>query len=665
MATDATFVTNVNLSNNELRNAKAQVLAADPSGVEGKFIYNSTDKQLKFYNGTAWVSGGAAVANLTGQASAFGQSAANGSASTAARSDHYHALPAHDASAHSAIKLSDLAAPAANLAMGGYKLTGLAAGTTNGDSLRYEQVVGVYAPLASPSFTGTVSVPTLAIPSVNTGNPIFMVGTDILNATDVFKLAPSSGNHGGFALNVGLDTSDPMISFTAKDDTNGVIGTIGFTATGGGTITMNKNLAFTTARKITGLAAGTVNGDALRYEQVIGVYAPLNSPTFTGTVTLPSTTSIGTITSTELGYIDGLTSSAQTQLNAKVTGPASATDNRVARFDGTTGKLVQNSPMSVDDAGGVTGVNDMQMTGFLKVGSIYGALGQGATAFYFDGNDWVLPQQSKLGYDFNANSNRITNLADGVAATDAATVGQIQAASQGLSVKQSVRAASAFTGPNPPSGVGAGMSLGITPDNGDRILVKNQSTGSQNGIYIVNTGGAWTRATDFDTTEKIGKNAFVFVEEGTFADTGWVLTNDTPITVGTTTMVWRQFSGAGAFTAGNGLTQSGTTFHVGTAVGGGLIANADDLAIDFYTGWQQTGVTQRVARKVSQVIGGMGPTFTVDHFLGTRDVTVTIRQTAAPYAVVHAGVEITSDTQITVTTAYALNPDELTVVVVG
>lgn len=84
--------------------------------------------------------------------------------------------------------------------------------------------------------------------------------------------------------------------------------------------------------------------------------APLASPTFTGTVTLPSTTSVGSVTGTELGYLGGVTSAIQTQFAGKVSGPGSATDNAIARFDATTGKLVQNSGVIVDDSNNVTGI---------------------------------------------------------------------------------------------------------------------------------------------------------------------------------------------------------------------------------------------------------------------------------------------------------------------
>ena len=107
---------------------------------------------------------------------------------------------------------------------------------------------------------------------------------------------------------------------------------------------------------------------------------------------------------------------------------------------------------------------------------------------------------------------------------------------------------------------------GVSLSAGDRVLVKDQSTGSQNGVYVVVDGGSWTRATDFDSNTEVTDGTFFFVEQGTVnADSGWVLTTNNPITVGTTALVFSQFSGAGQITAGTGLSKSGNTLSVDAA----------------------------------------------------------------------------------------------------
>jgi hypothetical protein len=137
---------------------------------------------------------------------------------------------------------------------------------------------------------------------------------------------------------------------------------------------------------------------------------------------------------------------------------------------------------------------------------------------------------------------------------------QVSASAQGLDVKQSVRVAT--TGNITLSGTQTidGVSLSA----GDRVLVKDQTDGTENGLYVVVDGGAWTRTTDADSDSEVTAGLFTFVTEGTsYADTGWVVSTNDDITVGTTAITFTQFSGAGQYSGGDGLTLSGTTFAVG------------------------------------------------------------------------------------------------------
>lgn len=181
------------------------------------------------------------------------------------------------------------------------------------------------------------------------------------------------------------------------------------------------------------------------------------------------------------------------------------------------------------------------------------------------------------------NSQTITNLANPSAATDAANKAYVDSVATGLDVKQSVRAT---TTANIASLAGGAPNTvdGVTLAVNDRVLVKDQSTASQNGIYVVQTvgtgaNGTWVRATDFDSSAEVTAGAFTFVAEGTlYADSGWVLATNDVITLGTTALTWAQFSGAGAGTnAGAGLTKTGNTIDVGA--GTGIAVNADDIAL--------------------------------------------------------------------------------------
>lgn len=166
---------------------------------------------------------------------------------------------------------------------------------------------------------------------------------------------------------------------------------------------------------------------------------------------------------------------------------------------------------------------------------------------------------------FGMGGQKITNVAEPTLSTDAATKNYVDSVAQGLDVKASAVVATT-----------ANITLsgtqtidGIALVAGDRVLVKNQTTASANGIYVV-AAGAWTRSTDADTWAKL-VSAFVFIEKGTVgADTGWVSTVDAGGTLGSTAVTFSQFSGAGTYTAGTGLTLTGTQFSItNTAVTAG------------------------------------------------------------------------------------------------
>lgn len=201
--------------------------------------------------------------------------------------------------------------------------------------------------------------------------------------------------------------------------------------------------------------------------------------------------SASTVTSTELGYVSGVTSAIQTQF---------------------TGKL--------------------SLTG----GTMSGAIAMG--------------------------TNKITGLGSGTVATDAVNKGQLDAAIAGLTWKDAARVASAANVASLTTITATdfdGTAQGVTLITGDRVLLKNQTTTSENGLYEYD-GADLVRTTDMDGgTEADG--AAVFVQEGTYADSGWTQTEDS-VTIGTDAMVWSQFTASGAFTGGNGIDISGNTISV-------------------------------------------------------------------------------------------------------
>ena len=179
------------------------------------------------------------------------------------------------------------------------------------------------------------------------------------------------------------------------------------------------------------------------------------------------------------------------------------------------------------------------------------------------------------------NSQKITGLADPTADADAANKGYVDGVAQGLDVKDSVVATTTANG-TLSTAFANGQSIdGVTLQTGDRILIKNQSTASQNGIYNVNASGAPSRATDMATGGNAA-GAFVFVEQGTVnAENGFVCTSDTgSAVVGTNNLTFAQFSGAGQIIAGNGLDKSGNTLSVDLKPNGGLFIVNTEVAVN-------------------------------------------------------------------------------------
>lgn len=201
---------------------------------------------------------------------------------------------------------------------------------------------------------------------------------------------------------------------------------------------------------------------------------------------------------------------------------------------------------------------------------------EGANLYYTDARVRAnrLDQMTAPIASVSMNGQKITSLADPSSAQDAATKAYVDSVATGLTVKASVVAATTanitLSGPQTIDGVSVIA--------GDRVLVKNQTTGADNGIYVV-ASGAWSRASDADTSPEVTSGMFMFVQQGTVnGDASFVLTTPNPITLGTTALSFTQFSGAADLIGGAGLVRTANTFDViGTA--NRILVNADSIDI--------------------------------------------------------------------------------------
>lgn len=163
-------------------------------------------------------------------------------------------------------------------------------------------------------------------------------------------------------------------------------------------------------------------------------------------------------------------------------------------------------------------------------------------------------------------TNRITGVVDPTGAQDAATKNYVDGLTQGLSWKDSVRVATTANGTLASAFENGDTIDGVVLATGDRILIKDQTTGSQNGIYTVNASGAPTRADDASTGDEILMTA-VFVEEGsTNADTAWVLQTNAPITIDTTSLTFAQFGAGTSYSEGTGIDITGNVISLDVPV---------------------------------------------------------------------------------------------------
>lgn len=357
------------------------------------------------------------------------------------------------------------------------------------------------------------------------------------------------------------------------------------TSTLTGAITATAGMTGPLTTSSAAISGGTINGT------VIGGVTPL---AITGTTVTANTGFVGALTGNVTGNLTGNSTGTHT--------------------GGVTGNVTGNLTGNVTASTGTSTFNNVQIDGTLDmsagtVGTITGLATptnatDATTKSYVDTADAL--KLNLAGGTMSGNiamgGNKVTGLGTPTSDADAVTKSYVDAIAQGIDAKASVVAATT-----------ANITLsgtqtidGVAVIAGDRVLVKDQTTTSQNGIYLC-AAGSWTRSTDADAWAELVA-AYTFVEGGTTnGSNGFFCTVAAGGTLGSTAVTWTQFSGAGQITAGTGMVKSGNTLNVQTASSSRIVVGADEIDL------ASTGVSAGTYKSVTtdvygRITAGTNPT---------------------------------------------------------
>ncbi len=411
------------------------------------------------------------------------------------------------------------------------------------------------------SAAGTVNVATNLSISGDTGSDTISLLNDTLNVV------------GGEGIDTSINSSTNTLTIAAEDASSSNKGVASFSSAGftvtAGNVVLNDNVV----QNIT-TDSGAINmaGNAITILGGEGIDVTHSGTTITVAGEVATGSNLG------VASFDG--------------GDFTVTAGAVSiKNAGVSNAQLENSSVTIGSTSVSLGGTSTTLAGLTEL-TVDNLNINGNTITATDTNGGITLDPNGTGH-VSVSGALLRDVATPLSPTDAANKAYVDAVAEGLHIHASVLAATtapiagSVTYDNGTDGVGATLTTdtpmnsmdGYSLVNGDRVLIKNQANAAHNGIYIRTSSTVFTRSSDFNTTAEVASGDFLFVSNGTVnGKTGWVQTVKSTA-IGTTNIVFEQFSGAGTYIAGSGLAFTGNTIDIVLQTQGGLEIVSDELGL--------------------------------------------------------------------------------------